>query len=123
MNLLNTLPIGEYAYAEFWKSRLEEKSVKLFDTIPKIRILTKLPAIKKKIDRTKEVTFLLTIDYARLRDYNIKNLIKHEITTASFYLKMTTYANVKNLTLLLKSKNLSRVNPYLMLIWVTRKQW
>ena len=123
MNLLNTLPIGEYAYAEFWKSRLEEKSVKLFDTIPKIRILTKLPAIKKKIDRTKEITFLLTINYARLRDYNIKNLIKHEITTASFYLKMTTYANVKNLTLLLKSKNLSRVNPYLMLIWVTRKQW
>ena len=123
MNLLNTLPIGEYAYAEFWKSRLEEKSVKLFDTIPKIRILTKLPAIKKKIDRTKEITFLPTINYARLRDYNIKNLIKHEITTASFYLKMTTYANVKNLTLLLKSKNLSRVNPYLMLIWVTRKQW
>ena len=116
MNLLNTLPIGEYAYAEFWKSRLEEKSVKLFDTIPKIRILTKLPAIKKKIDRTKEITFLLTINYARLRDYNIKNLIKHEITTASFYLKMTTYANVKNLTFLLKSKNLSRVNPYLMLI-------
>ena len=62
------------------------------------------------------------IDYARLRDYNIKNLLKYEITSTPFYLKMTTYANVKNLSLLLKSKNPSRVNTYLTFQCVTREQ-
>ena len=63
------IPIGESAYAKFRKGRLEEKSVQLFGSIPKIRIPSKLSTKKKKNDIFKETTaFMRNIDYARLRD-------------------------------------------------------
>ena len=81
------IPIGESAYAEFRKGTLEEKSVQLFDSIPNTRIPSKLSTKTNKKDTLKETTaFMRNIDYARLRDYNIANTLKYEITSTSFYL-------------------------------------
>ena len=85
--LLNVMLIGESAYAKFRKGRLEEKSVQLFDSISKTRTQSKLSTKKEKNDILKEITaFMRNIDYARLRDYSLTNLLKYEITSTSFYL-------------------------------------
>ena len=47
--LLNVIPIGESAYTEFLKGRLEEKFEELLDNISKTRIPTKLLTKKKNI--------------------------------------------------------------------------
>ena len=83
--LLNVIAIGESAYAEFRKTRLEEKTAQIFDNIPKTRISTKLSAKKNKSDIIKETAnFIRNIDYARLRNYNIANLLKYEMTKYIF---------------------------------------
>ena len=70
--LLNVIRIGKSEYAKFRKGRLEEKSVQLFDSIPKTRIPSKLSTKKSKNDISKETTaFMRNIDYARLRDYSL----------------------------------------------------
>ena len=85
--LLNVRPTGESAYAKFRKSRLNEKTVQHVDSIPKTRILSKLSTKKEKNDILKETAaFMRNIDYARLRDYSLATLLKHEITSTSFYL-------------------------------------
>ena len=45
--LLNVMPSGESAYVKFQKGRIKEKSVQLFDIIPKTRIPSKLSTKKK----------------------------------------------------------------------------
>ena len=66
---------------------LEIKSAKLFDTIPKSR-----PPFKKgkpwKAPDIKEETinFLRTVDYARLREFDVEYLLTHEIVDTSYYL-------------------------------------
>ena len=63
------IPTGESAYAKFRKGRLEEKSVILFDNIPKTRIPTKTINQKEKNDILKERSAVMrNIDYARLPD-------------------------------------------------------
>ena len=85
--LLNVIAIGESAYAEFRKTRLEEKTAQIFDNIPKTRISTKLSTKKNKSDIIKETAnFMRNINYARLRYYNIANLLKYGMTSTSFYL-------------------------------------
>ena len=40
-----------------------------------------------KVDLNKEtIKFMRYIDYARIRDYNVGNLLRHELTSNSFYL-------------------------------------
>lgn len=46
--LLNCINIGEDAYAKFRKSRLDEKSTKLFEVIPKTCTSTKVSTHKKR---------------------------------------------------------------------------
>ena len=68
-----------YLDEKFRKGRLEEKSVQLFDSIPKTRIPSKTSTKKKKNDILKERTaFIRNIDYAGLCDYSIANLLKHK---------------------------------------------
>ena len=45
---LNMIPVGESAYVELQKGRLEDKSGQLFGSIPKTGIPTKLSTRKKK---------------------------------------------------------------------------
>ena len=85
--LLNMIAIGESVYVEFRKTRLEEKTAQIFGNIPKTRISTKLSTKKNKSDIIKETAnFTRNIDYARLRNYNIANLLKYEMTSTFFYL-------------------------------------
>ena len=85
--LTKSIQIGEDAYTEFRKSRLDEKSVKLFAVIPKTRKSRKVSAPKRKRDVQKETNlFMRNIDYARLRNYDVRNLLTYEITGTSFFL-------------------------------------
>ena len=69
--LLQVLELGEKAYAEFRKCRLQDKSKKLFDTIPKTRI---------KIDLGKETNFFTRhVEYARSRQYDVNHPLTYEI--------------------------------------------
>ena len=51
----------------------------------------KLSAKKKKWQSKINNNLMQNIDYARLRDYNIKNLLKYEITSTPFYLTKDDY--------------------------------
>ena len=47
----------------------------------------KLPGVHKKVDIAKEtVKFMRNVDYARLRNFDIKNLLRYEITSTSLFL-------------------------------------
>ena len=90
--LLQCLTMGEAACDGFYKSRLEDKTAKLFDTIPKTRKSKRSTANAPKLDIKKEtVSFMRYIDYARLRNYDIKNLLQYELTTTSFSLTKEGY--------------------------------
>ena len=85
--LLNVIQIRESAYAKFRKDRLEEKSVQLFDSIPKtIEYHQSYLPKRKNIYIKRNNSLMRNIDYARIRDYSISNLLKYEITSASFCL-------------------------------------
>ena len=72
----SSIEVGEKAFDEFRCTRLQNKTVDLFDTITKTRTAQKLLAVHKKVDIAKEtVKFMRNIDYARLRNYSIKNLL------------------------------------------------
>ena len=66
---------------------LEIKSAKLFDTIPKSRPPFKKGKPWKAPDIKEEtVNFLRTVDYARLREFDVEYLLTHEIVDTSYYL-------------------------------------
>ena len=85
--ILNCFSEGKVAYEKFTEERLEIKSTKLFDTILKSRASFKkgkpwkAPTIEEET-----VTFLRTVDYARLRGFNLEYLMTHEIVATSYYL-------------------------------------
>lgn len=84
---LNCLANGKEAYENFKEERLEKKSKKLFDTIPKTRSTRQTAKKSKTPDVKKEtIDFLCTIDYARLRQFNVEELLSYEIGSTSFYL-------------------------------------
>ena len=90
--LINCIDIGEKAYCDFHKSRLEMKTAGLFDTIPKSCRIVKIATRTTKYDIKKEtVAFIRNIDYARLRNYDIKILLQYELTSTSFYLTKDSY--------------------------------
>ena len=68
------------------------KTAGLFDTIPKSRRLENIATRRPKYDIKKEtVASIRNIDYARLRNYDIKILIQYELTSTSFYLTKDSY--------------------------------
>ena len=52
--LINCIDIGEKAYCDFHKSRLERKTAGLFDTIPKSHRIEKIATRRPKYDIKKE---------------------------------------------------------------------
>ena len=90
--LINCIDISEKAYCDFHKSRLEMKTAGLFDTIPKSRRIEKIATRTPKYDiKKKTVAFIRNIDYARLRNYDIKILLQYELTSTSFHLTKDSY--------------------------------
>ena len=86
-SFLNCLSEGKVAYEKFRKERLEIKSTKLFDTIPKSRSSFKKGKSWKAPDIKEEtVNFLRTVDYSRLRGFDVEYLLTHEIVATSNYL-------------------------------------
>ena len=75
--LLDSVTQGIEAYDKFVKERLDCKSVKLFDKIPKTRKTKKMRKNWKPPDVNKEtIHFLRIIDYSRLRNLDIADLLK-----------------------------------------------
>ena len=69
------------------KERLEIKSTKLFDKIPKSSSSFKKGKPWKAPDIKEEtVNFLRTVDYSRLRGFDVECLLTHEIVATSYYL-------------------------------------
>ena len=84
---LGCIEKGEEEYLKFKSARLENKTQKLFDSIPKVRKRKAKTNGSSSGDLEKEtVSFLRYIDYARLRQYEIRQLLQFEITSTSFLL-------------------------------------
>ena len=85
--LLGSVAKGKEAYDKFVEERLNCKSVKLFDKIPMTQKTKKMGKNWKPPDVNKEtIHFLRMIDYSRLRNLDINDLLKHEIISTSFCL-------------------------------------
>ena len=91
MFLLHSVEKGESARDDFYKYRLQEKSIKLFDEIPLMRKSTKNvsspSSSTSNFDLKKEnVPFMGMIDFARTRNFDIKDLLEYESSSTSFFL-------------------------------------
>ena len=85
--LLNCIEKGEDMYQEYRRSRLVDRSKKLFDVISCQRTKTKKAVTEKPVDLNKvQADFVRVIDIARCRGYNVRNLLSYEITTTSYFL-------------------------------------
>ena len=85
--LLGSVAKCKEAYDKFVKERLDCKSVKLFDKIPMTWKTKKMGKNWKPPNVNKEtIHFLRMIDYSRLCNLDIANLLKHETVSTSFYL-------------------------------------
>ena len=78
---------GEENYNEFRQASLIDKTKKLMDPITKVRKIRKHSAPNRKIDIKKETMMAIrNIDYARLRNYSISDLLCYELTSTSFFI-------------------------------------
>ena len=85
--LLGSVTKGKEAYDRFIKEHLDCKSVKLFDKIPMTRKTKEMGKNWKPPNVNKEtIHFLQMIDYSRLCNLDITDLLKHKIVSTSFYL-------------------------------------
>ena len=72
--------------------RLVNKTEKLFDPIHKVRSKQNHKAVSKSEGIKKEtVTFMKYVDFARVRKYNLKKLLKYDIISSPFYLTKEQY--------------------------------
>ena len=95
--LLNCPSLGKIECNEFYATRFEKKSLKLFDTIPKTRKIKKIKPKQTTQDlNRKNVKFLQTVDYARVRGFDLRSMLKSEISTTSFYLTKDGYIRKPN---------------------------
>ena len=59
----------------------------LLDRIPNNRKMQKSAPMTPKVDLKKEsVAFMRNVDYCRVRSYNIRTLLRYELTSTSFFL-------------------------------------
>ena len=85
--LISCTESGKAAYEKFIDERFSRKSKKLFDVIPKTKTIGRKDALSKPLDVQKQnVQALKYIDYARLRLYEIRKLLKYELAPVSLYL-------------------------------------
>ena len=95
--LLNCLTLGKIERNEFYVTRFEKKLLKLFDIIPRTRKVKKVKPKQTKQDLDREtVKFLRTVDYARVRGFDLQSMLKSEISTTSFYLTKDGYIRKPN---------------------------
>ena len=91
----NCVTKGEEEYQTFKDERLKKKIVKLFDPIKKVKMKSRNNSSQtrqKPTDVKKEtIQFMRNIDIARTRDYDLKELLQHEITSTSLYLTKDGY--------------------------------
>ena len=70
----------------FNKYRPQEKSMQLFATNTKTRTVKRSSTCVPVFDIKKETaSFMQYIDYARIRNYDIENLLHYQLTTMSFF--------------------------------------
>lgn len=75
-NLIHSITIGDGVYSVFKSSRLEKRTVKLFDPITRTKVAMKLAELQKASDINKETpAFVRTVAIARLRGYNLGFLL------------------------------------------------
>jgi len=88
-HLMRAVEIGEKEYTDFRENRLDKKNMKLFDTISNIKHMgSKSKTVQKTLDiKNETLTFLRVIEIARLRGYDLENLLCYEITNTSFFLQ------------------------------------
>ena len=90
--LINCMKKGEDSYNEFRQTRLMDKTKKLMDPITKVRKIRKPAAANKKIDVKKEtIMAVCNIDYARLRNCSVCDLLCCQLTSTSFLLTQDGY--------------------------------
>ena len=74
--LINCIKKGEESYNELTQARLIDKTKKIMDPITKVRKIRKHSAPNEKIDIKKDkIMAIRYIDYARLRNYRISDLL------------------------------------------------
>lgn len=77
-NLMHTITIAKVVYSEFKLSRLDKKTVKLFDPITRTKVVIKSDELQKTPDINKTtLAFMRAIDIARLKGYNLDLLLQH----------------------------------------------
>jgi len=88
-HMMKCVEIGEKEYAGFKETRLQKKTVKLFDTIPNVKHTSTKPKTYEKVLDVKRETlaFLRVIEIARMRGYDLGTLLQYEITNTSFFLE------------------------------------
>ena len=85
--LIDCVRREEESYSNFRTTRLLNKTNKLFDPIQKINKIKKMSSASKKIDIKKEtISAIPSIDYARLRDYCVAELLSYELTSTALFL-------------------------------------
>ena len=85
--LLNCFTLGEERYKTYYETRLINESLTMFDIIPKVRKQSNTIINQLKVDIKKEAikASRLIIDIARTRNYDIKKLLRYELTSTSFF--------------------------------------
>ena len=91
----NCVTKGEEEYQPFKDERLK-KIVKLFDPIKKVRMKSRNNSSQNTAENPTDVkkenhTVMRNIGIARTRDYDLKELLQHEITSTSLYLTKDGY--------------------------------
>ena len=126
--LFKSTELGTEMYRKYYETRLEQKSAKLFDNIPKIRKTTKVRDDTQKYHLNKEnVNFLRKIHYPRLINYNIKHLLTtSEFVPTSFFLTEDGYLRKSQKAELTTEKTTQRkLSSYTSTHWIETNdcQW
>ena len=86
--LINYISPGKTTRNELYESCLTEKNKQLLETISKTKKSTMKMGEKKVYDLTKQTAkFLRHINYARLRNFDLKILMCYEVPPTCFYLR------------------------------------
>ena len=90
---LDCISLGTKLYEEFVETRYINKTKKLFDRLPRVKVLIdKKLGQEKKVDLRKEtMKFCRKIDIARSRHFDIYKLLSHEILENSYFLTKDNY--------------------------------
>ena len=90
--LISCMQIGDEHYQSFKMNRLVNKTEKLFDPIHKVCLKQSHKAVSKlEANKTETVTFMKYVDFAHVRKYDSKKLLKYDTISTLFYLTKEQY--------------------------------